>query len=51
LRLVRSVPGCGSMSLVSVSSGHAEGTNTLQLLVTLCVQNPHEASRTVHSRG
>ena len=31
-----SVSGYSSMSLVSAPSGHAEGTDTLQSLVTLC---------------
>jgi len=33
-----SVSGYSSMSLVSASSGHAGGTDTFQLLVTLCLQ-------------
>jgi hypothetical protein len=35
---VCSVSGYSSMSLLSASSGHAEGTDTLQLLVNLCLQ-------------
>ena len=46
-----SVSGYSSMSLVSALSGHAEGTDTLQLLVTLCLQNPLKVSRTVHGLG
>ncbi len=45
------VSGYSSMSLVSASSGHAEGTDTLQLLVTLCLQNPLRLSCTVHDLG
>ena len=46
-----SVSGYSSMSLVSASSGHAEGTDTLQSLVILCLQNPLRLSRTVHGLG
>ena len=42
-----SVSGYSSMSLVSASSGHAEGTDTFQLLVTLCLQNTPRLSVTV----
>jgi hypothetical protein len=42
---VCSVSGYSSMSLVSALSGHMEGTDTLQLLVTLCLQNPLRAPR------
>jgi hypothetical protein len=48
---VCSVFGYSSMSLVSASSGHAEGMDTLQLLVILCLQNPLRLSRTVHGLG
>ena len=46
-----SVSGYSSMSLVSASSGHAEGTATLQLLVTLCLQNMPRLSGTVAHLG
>jgi hypothetical protein len=42
-----SVSGYSSMSLVSALSGHAEGTDTLQLLVTLCLQKTRRLSDTV----
>ena len=48
---VCSVSGYSSMSLVSASSGHAEGTDTLQLLVTLCLQNTPELSATLARLG
>jgi len=48
---VCSVSGYSSMSLVSAPSGHAEGTDTLQSLVILCLQNPLRVSRTVHGLG
>ena len=48
---VCSVSYYSSMSLISAPSGHAEGTDTLQLLVTLRLQILHEVSRTVHGLG
>ncbi len=42
-----SVSGYSSMSLISAWSARG-GTDTLLLLVTLCLQNPHRVSRTVH---
>ena len=46
-----SVSGYSSMSLVSASSGHAEGTDTLQLLVTLRLQYTPGLSVTVAHLG
>ena len=45
------VSGYSSMSLVSAWSGHAEGTDTLQLLVILCLQNPLRLSEAVVHLG
>src|ERR687890_2641341 len=49
--LVCSVSGYSLMSLVSVPYGHVEGTDTLHLLVTLCVQNTPAVSGTVAHLG
>jgi hypothetical protein len=46
-----SVSGYSSMSLVSASSGHAEGTDTLQSLVILCLQNTPRLSASVAHLG
>jgi hypothetical protein len=46
-----SVSGYSWMSLVSAPSGHAEGTDTLQLLVTLCLQNTPRLSASVAHLG